>query len=29
MLNGIIQKDLIEQGRRFTMGCRFVEEEEL
>ena len=29
MLNGIIQKDLIEQGRRFTMGYRFVEEEGL
>lgn len=29
MLNGIIQKALIEQGRRFTMGYRFVEEEGL
>ena len=29
MLNEIIQKDLIGQGRRFTMGYRFVEEEGL
>jgi len=29
MLNGIIQKDLIEQGRRFTMDYRFVQEEGL